>query len=97
MENTEMGENDRALSRAFEQYLTTREVAEILRLTPKTVREIILAGDLVATKFGGSWRIKESNFLKFIRECEEDTQDLLRQYRLGEISDVGIDKESPDQ
>jgi excisionase family DNA binding protein len=86
MENTETGKNNRAPPRAFEQYLTTREVAEILRLTPKTVRELILAGDLEATKFGGSWRIKERDFLTFVRKCEESTRDLLNRYRSGELT-----------
>jgi excisionase family DNA binding protein len=97
MENTEKGINNKAPPRAFEQYLTTREVANILRLTPKTVRELILTGDLGATKFGGSWRIKERDFLTFVRKCEEDTRELLQKYRSGELSADDLQDRETDQ
>lgn len=94
---SEMTEDYRAMPRAFDQYLTTREVADILRLTPKTIRELILSENLPATKFGGSWRIKEQDFLSFIRRCEEETKDILQRCRqeerlLGEPQ--GIDLET---
>ncbi len=83
--------------RAFERYLTTREVGEILRLTPKTIRDLILAEELQATKFGGSWRINEGDFLGFIRKCEEETRDLLQRYRSGRVTRGDLQESETDQ
>lgn len=38
-------------------YLTVKEVAELLRVCPKTVRRWIGAGEMPATRLGRDWRI----------------------------------------
>lgn len=47
--------------------LTTKEAAERLGVTPARVRQLVLAGDLPAEKFGRDLMIKESD-LKLVRE-----------------------------
>ena len=39
--------------------LTIPEVAKILRVSPKVVREQVVRGCIPARKIGGSWRILE--------------------------------------
>lgn len=50
-----------------EKYYTPDEVAEILKVTPWTVREWCKAGKLKASKPGRSWRIEEQDLLDFTR------------------------------
>ena len=47
---------------------TINEVAMVLSVTPKTVRNLIAKGDLKSIKIGGSIRIKESVIKKLIEE-----------------------------
>lgn len=47
--------------------LTTAEAAEVLRLTPKTIRAQIRAGRLTALRFGRSWRIREADLEVFLQ------------------------------
>jgi excisionase family DNA binding protein len=49
-----------------ESYLTTAEVAEILKLHPQAIRNWILRGDLPALRLGRSHRIARSDFERFI-------------------------------
>ncbi len=48
--------------------LTIREVAEYLRVDPKTVRRLIEDGELAAHKIGRQWRISESDLKKYLRD-----------------------------
>ncbi len=48
------------MSRAADDYLTPEEVAEILKVSVATVRRKLRSGELPATKFGRSWRIRRS-------------------------------------
>jgi excisionase family DNA binding protein len=47
--------------------LTTKEVAERLGVTPARVRQLVLAGDLPAAKFGRDLMIKETD-LKLVAD-----------------------------
>lgn len=47
--------------------LTTKEVAERLGVSPARVRQLVLAGDLPAEKFGRDLMIKEGD-LKFVAD-----------------------------
>ena len=42
-------------------YLSVKEIADLLRVHPKTVRRWIEAGTLPATQMGRAWRIKRSD------------------------------------
>ncbi len=50
--------------------LTIPEVARILRVTPKVVREQCAKGCLPARKIGGSWRIEESLLAQWFQSPE---------------------------
>jgi excisionase family DNA binding protein len=52
---------------AMSASLTTREAAEKLGVTPARVRQLVLAGDLPAEKFGRDLMIKESD-LKLVED-----------------------------
>jgi excisionase family DNA binding protein len=48
------------------EYLTTKQVAERLGITPRRVQALIEAGRLPASKFGRDYQIKE-NDLKLVK------------------------------
>ncbi len=54
--------------------LTFTEVCEQLRVSPKTLRKMILSGDLKAIKVGGNgaYRISEEDLADYIR-CQAVT------------------------
>jgi excisionase family DNA binding protein len=47
--------------------LTIPDVADICRVSTKTVRRWITANDLVAIKLGNQWRIAPNDLERFIR------------------------------
>ncbi len=47
--------------------LTIAEVAEHLRVDPKTVRRRIAGGELAAYRVGRQWRITEDQLTQFLR------------------------------
>lgn len=48
------------------EYLKTEEVAEILSVTPYTVRKYARQGKLPGSKINKSWRFKKSAILKLL-------------------------------
>ena len=50
-------------------FYTTEEVAEILKLHVKTVRELITGHKLGAIKIGKEYRISEEQLQKFIEDA----------------------------
>lgn len=51
-----------------EPMLDIVDVAETCRVSDKTVRRWIEAGDLLAAKLGNQWRIQPRDLQNFIRE-----------------------------
>lgn len=51
-----------------QRFLTTQEVADILRASPKFVRTEIEAGALPAYCFGGNFKIEVADLEKYIQE-----------------------------
>lgn len=45
---------------------SVQEVAELLHLTDRTVRNYITSGKLLAQKIGGNWEISEENLKAFL-------------------------------
>jgi excisionase family DNA binding protein len=56
--------------------LTLSEAAAILQISKRTLLRMIQQGDVPAFKVGGQWRIRESQFRKWIElhENHEDQQ-----------------------
>lgn len=50
----------------IERFYTIKEIAELLNVTPRTVQRYITDKKLPAQKIMGKWRVKESDFKKFI-------------------------------
>ena len=48
--------------------LTIQEVAELCRVSHKTVRRWIKKGDLIAHRLGRQWRVSEGDLELFLRE-----------------------------
>ncbi len=48
------------------KYYTIREVAKLLRVNPRTVENLILTGQLSATKVGRQWRISQSQLDEYL-------------------------------
>jgi len=53
------------------EFLTVQEIAEILKVNAKTVRNWIDEGDLKAAKFGRQYRIDREDFEKFVEEQKQ--------------------------
>ena len=49
-----------------EKFYTSKEVAEILKLSNYTIGEYIRSGKLKAIKFGRVWRISENQLKQFL-------------------------------
>jgi excisionase family DNA binding protein len=54
------------------EFLTIAEVAERLRVSTRTVRRWIKAGDLIAYRVGGLVRVAESDLRAFLAVHRED-------------------------
>lgn len=52
-----------------EQQLTTEEVAEQLRLTPRGVAKLMLQGKLVGRKVGKTWRTTQGFVNRYLSEA----------------------------
>lgn len=58
-------------------YLTIEEVAELLRMHPDTIRRLLRAKRLPGKKVGGGeWRISRELLDKYIKESEDQSDDL---------------------
>jgi len=55
-----------------EEMLTTDEVAKILRVNVKTVRNWISSGELVAIDIGNEYRISRKNLNDFMQRRQTD-------------------------
>ena len=51
-----------------DRLLTVQELADYLRIDPKTVRRLIATGDLAAYKLGREYRISERDLRKYLSE-----------------------------
>jgi len=49
-----------------EKFYTSKEVAEILKLSNYTIGEYIRSGKLKAIKFGRVWRVSENQLKQFL-------------------------------
>lgn len=54
-----------------EKLLTVDEVAQILRVLPKTVRSLLKEGKLPGFKVGRVWRIPEKSLRAYISRTDE--------------------------
>lgn len=60
------------------EFLTTNEVAQILGISPFTVRRYIQTRKLKAVKLENSYRIRQSHLDDFIRAREIETEEELQ-------------------
>lgn len=51
-----------------DQIMTVKEVAEYLKLNDRTVYRMATSGDIPAFKVGASWRFKQTEIEKWIKE-----------------------------
>ena len=63
-----MSSNRRKLS-----FLTLAEAARILRVSQRTLHRMIRQNRMPALKVGGQWRIRESQFTKWVEHKENLT------------------------
>jgi excisionase family DNA binding protein len=56
------------LSLMLEEILTTREVADLLKLHPKTVNKLAKSGRVPAYRIGRQWRFRKSEILKLLEK-----------------------------
>jgi excisionase family DNA binding protein len=55
----------------MEKLLTPEQAAEVLQITPKTVRQYITSGSLPAAKMGRVWRIDQKDLRDFIEKQKQ--------------------------
>ena len=58
----------------MEDLFTISEVAELLKVSDRTVRNWIEKGTIKAYRFGLVYRIKKSDFERFVTESEVNTE-----------------------
>ncbi len=52
-----------------QEYLTSEEVAQELRIEHETVTRWLRTGALPGYKFGKQWRVRPDDLEQFVREC----------------------------
>ena len=52
----------------MDELYTVEQAAEYLKVSTKTVRRLIKANKLLASKVGGSWRIKKIDIENYLNE-----------------------------
>lgn len=55
---------------------TIEEIAEILKVTTRTVYNYIKSGSLKALKMGKYWRVTEAALLEFIEDAAKSAQNI---------------------
>ena len=51
-------------------YMTPNEIATFLKLNERTIRRMMNRGELKAFKVGRSWRMRTSEFVKWLEKVE---------------------------
>lgn len=59
----------------MEKLFTVEQAAELLAVTPNTVREWLRTGQLKGVKLKKMWRVRESDLEAFLKEGEESPSD----------------------
>lgn len=62
----------------MEKLLTPKDVAEILSLSPVTIKKWLWQGKLKGIKVGSVWRIRESDLKAFLKTSNDDEEKLSR-------------------
>ena len=62
----------------MEKLLTPKDAAEILSLSPVTIKKWLWQGKLKGIKVGSVWRIRESDLKAFLRTSNDDEEKLNR-------------------
>jgi excisionase family DNA binding protein len=55
----------------MEKVLTPEEAAELLQVSPFTVRKWLRSGKLKGVKAGRVWRIREKDLIEFLEESQK--------------------------
>lgn len=55
-------------SLAADEILTTQEVADLLKLHPKTVNKLAKSGRVPAYRIGRQWRFRKSEVVKLLQK-----------------------------
>lgn len=55
-----------------ENYLTLKDVAELLKLSEKTIYRLAQQGEIPAFKVGGSWRFRASDIDQWVAKQIDD-------------------------
>ncbi len=58
---------------SMERIFTVQTLSEYLNLKPVTIREMLKAGKIRASKIGKEWRITESAVKEFLAAHEQET------------------------
>lgn len=70
------------------KFFTVAEAAQILRVTEKSVRDFILAGELRASKIG-QWKIQPDDLAAFIRSrSNREVEQFLRDRKPEELGEI---------
>jgi excisionase family DNA binding protein len=51
-----------------DEYLTIDQVAELLKVSGKTIRRLVRRGEIPGFKVGGQWRIKRGDIDEWVAE-----------------------------
>ena len=54
----------------MQEVLTTADVAQVLRLSIKTVGDLMRSGELPAMRIGGVWRVRRESLEEWMKQRE---------------------------
>ena len=60
-----------------ERFYTTEEIADLLNVSTRVIRDIIKSNELIAVKIGREYRIRESDLEKFFKEHSTSSQSVI--------------------
>jgi excisionase family DNA binding protein len=60
-----------------EKFYTTEEIADLLNVSTRVIRDIIKSNELIAIKIGREYRIRESDLEKFFKEHSTNSQSVI--------------------
>jgi len=59
-----------------DELFTIAQTAVYLKVSEKTVRRLINGRQLIASKVGSSWRIKESDIAEYLRKNNNEQEEI---------------------
>ena len=82
----EENQSEEAIQPNYIPFYSTQQIAKILNVSDRQVRNMILAKKITAIMIGGIWRVRPQDLDAYIAGEEKKTKKHLREYRKRPVS-----------